>query len=189
AIQNILKKLDIVKLSLDSALQTSFKKLDRPFGNIDVGSLIECMTEFRAVHKQMLVLETLFVDAINDSWEDVDALKVAFKKIKPDRIDIGSIARPPAYGVKQISDNRLKEIQERLLPLPVFVATGNYTKHLGEYSQKEIELTLKKRPLVQDEVNALFDSDSKDRLENLIKKGLVEKKEFQGKIFYKSLDF
>lgn len=183
-IQNILKNLDIVKLSLDSVLEKSFKKLDRPFGDIDINSLIECVAKFRESYEHTLVLESLFVEGVNDSDEDIDALKIAFEKIKPDRIDIGSIARPPAYGVKKVSDEKLLEIQERLLSLPVFVASSNYTKHLGSYSQKEIEDTLKKRPLVQNEVDALFDSDSKDRLEKLIKKGVAEKKEFQSKIFY-----
>jgi wyosine [tRNA(Phe)-imidazoG37] synthetase (radical SAM superfamily) len=183
--QNLLHSFDIVKLSLDSARQSSFTKLDRPHGGLQVGGIISCMSEFKKEFSGMLVLESLFVKNINDSDEDIDALKEAFTKISPDRIDIGSIARPPAYSVEPLSEDDLLSIKDRLLPLPVFVASSHYVKSLGEYTKEEIESTLKKRPLAQDEVDALFDESSKDRLETLVKSGKVEKKEFQSKIFYK----
>lgn len=185
-----LLKLDIVKLSLDSALEKSFLKLDRPIGkSADINSLVLCMGEFARSFSGFFVLESLFVKNINDTDEDIKALKEAFIKINPNRIDIGTIARPPAYDVEQVSVERLLEIGDMLAPLPVFVTSApSRRKQAKRFSKDEMLSALAMRPFDIDEIDLLFDDESKSTLEALMLSGDIVKKEFNGKIFYKTLD-
>jgi len=185
-----LMKFDIVKLSLDSALKNSFLKLDRPSGkSVDIESLIECMSKFSRSFSGFFVLEALFVKNINDSNDDIKALKEAFAKINPNRIDIGTIARPPAYNVLPITEDRLLEIAELLKPLPVVVTGASHREEQKKsFSKEDILSLLVKRPLDKEEIALLFDTDSKNRLESLALEEKIVKKDFKGKIFYKTID-
>ncbi len=183
--RDALKLFDVVKLSLDSALNASFKKIDRP---IEVGpkELIACMKSFRGEFDKTLVLETLFVKSVNDSKEDIEALNLAYKEIKPDRIDLSTIDRPPAYNVAKISDEELREIAATLdANLMVSVASrkneGSKTRAFGK---NEILYMLKNRPFSSFDIETLYDEGSKEFFEEMLKDGKIKEKEVAGTKFY-----
>ena len=180
-----LKLFDVVKLSLDSALTESFKKIDRA-GNIGVLELIDGMAAFRGGYGGTFVLETLFVKNVNDSDKDIEALNGAYLKIRPDRIDIGSIDRPPAYRVEGIDERRLKEIRERLDPsLMVSIALRkNSNAKKRAFSKDEILYSLKNRPFTSFDIESLFDDESKKTFIGLLDKGEISEKKVAGTIFY-----
>lgn len=180
-----LKLFDVVKLSLDSALTESFKKVDRA-GNISVLELIDGMAAFRGGYGGTFVLETLFVKNVNDSDKDIEALNGAYLKIRPDRIDIGSIDRPPAYRVEGIDERRLKEIRERLDPsLMVSIALRkNSDAKKRAFSKDEILYSLKNRPFTSFDIESLFDDGSKEIFKRLLDDGEISQKTVAGTIFY-----
>jgi wyosine [tRNA(Phe)-imidazoG37] synthetase (radical SAM superfamily) len=108
-IKNTLKKLDIVKLSLDCATKKCFSKLDKPLHS-NIKSIINSIEEFRKIYSGSLVIEILVVSKINDKKKEFLKLKNALLKIKPDRIDLGTIDRPPAYDVKNVSYKKLLKL-------------------------------------------------------------------------------
>lgn len=180
-----LKLFDVVKLSLDSALNASFKKIDRP---IEVGpkELIACMKSFRGEFDKTLVLETLFVKSVNDSKEDIEALNLAYKEIKPDRIDLSTIDRPPAYNVAKISDEELREIAATLdANLMVSVASRkNESSKTRAFGKNEILYMLKNRPFSSFDIETLYDEGSKEFFEEMLKDGKIKEKEVAGTKFY-----
>ena len=91
-----LQELDIVKFSLDSAVQSTFKKIDRNKSGIEVGELVKAMAKFRKEFNGELVLEILVVAGFNDKEEEFIALNEAINEIAPHRVYVGTIDRPPA---------------------------------------------------------------------------------------------
>ncbi len=186
-IQQTLSKIDIVKLSLDCVSEKCFKKLDRLDDSIDCGRIIPGMCAFRKLHKKQLILETLFVKTLNDSDEEIGKLYDAFKEIKPDRVDIGTIDRPPAYDVKPVTYEKLLEIADSFEGLPVTIAHKNKKVNIQTFSEDEIIGLLKRRPLTLDDIENSFDDISKQRLQKLHeahKIGLVDNNKVK---FYKIL--
>jgi len=184
-VRKALKLFDVVKLSLDSALDSSFKKIDRPI-NTTPKALIEAMASFKKEFGGVLVLETLFVKNVNDSDEDIEALNEAYKKISPDRIDLSTIDRPPAYRVEAVSPERLREIAAMLdKDLMVSIATrkseGSKARSFGK---EEIIYSLKNRPFSVFDIEALFDEPSKRVFEEMKKEGLIKEREIAGTKFY-----
>lgn len=167
-IQNILKKIDIVKVSLDCVSSKCFKKLDRVDSSVDSSKIVEGIISFRTIYTKQLILETLFVKTLNDNDSEIELIKNGIEKIKPDRIDIGTIDRPPAYDVKPISYDKLLDIANRFESLPVTISCKNKIKNLQYYNEDEIITVLKRRPLTNDDINNLFDKDSKSNLDKLI---------------------
>ncbi len=176
---------DVVKLSLDSALDASFKKIDRPLG-VSPKELIACMKSFRDEFDKTLVLETLFVKSVNDSKEDIEALNLAYKEIKPDRIDLSTIDRPPAYNVAKITDEELRGIAATLdANLMVSVASRkNETSKTRAFSKKEILYMLKNRPFSSFDIEALYDEGSKELFKEMLRDGQIKEQEVAGTRFY-----
>ena len=175
---NALLKLDQVKLSLDAISPDVFKKIDRPHENIDVSQIVERVTAFSKVYKGKLFIEILFVHGLNDTKEEISKLNAALLEINASRIDLGTIDRPPAYPVVGIS---YKELHEASLmfdnSLPIHIASRVHAEpNNAYYSNEEILNTLDKRPLTMDDINLLFDDESKKRLELLINDGQIVKK-------------
>ena len=185
-IANTLLGIDIVKLSLDAATQKAFKKIDRPLQGIEVENIIESMVKFRSIYNKEFVVEILVVKGINDKSEEFEALKIALDKIKPDRIDISTIDRPPAYKVEEVTVSRLKELSTILEGLPVSIAyKKDYSEEKREFNKDEILNLLDKRPQSFEDVRVVFAQKSLKNLEELRNDNLVYVKDIAGVNFYK----
>ncbi|MDD2828658.1 MAG: radical SAM protein [Sulfuricurvum sp.] len=183
---NTLLKIDQVKLSLDAATPETFKKIDRPAEGIEISTIIESITRFSNVYTGKLFLEILFVKGVNDSDTEVDALNRILDKIHCNRIDIGTIDRPPAYAVQGLSFEALYTIAHHFDPeLPIHIVSRTHASATPSmYSDHEILTTLDKRPLSIDDINALFDTESKTRFENLLSHGKITQIERSNIIFF-----
>jgi wyosine [tRNA(Phe)-imidazoG37] synthetase (radical SAM superfamily) len=179
------KLFDVVKLSLDSALEGSFKKIDRPLG-VNPQELIACIKSFRGEYGKTLVLETLFVKGVNDSDEDIKALNDAYKEIRPDRIDLSTIDRPPAYRVEKLEEERLREIASMLdSSLKVSVASRkNENAKARSFSKDEINYMLRNRPFSSFDIEALYDEESKRVFYSMLAGGQIKEQDIAGTRFY-----
>jgi len=185
-IQESLIKFDTVKLSLDCATGRCLKRLDRSHDGIDVEKIKEGMLRFKKKFSNPLIIEILMVKSINDSQEEIEALNDFLLKLKPTRIDIGTIDRPPAYKVEALSYEELREISLKFdSSLPVYIASRKkVTAKPSAYSKEDILETLKKRPLTQDDIDVLFDSKSKEDFQMLINDNKIDKLDCGGYLFY-----
>lgn len=183
--QQILSQIDIVKLSLDCISPNCFKKLDRAHKGIDIQTIVEGMKVFRNHYDGALVIEVLVVEGMNDSEEEFEALNEALHIIQPNRIDVGTIDRPPAYAVKGVSMERLVELSQLLKGLHVNIAyTKNYHAQKRRFSQEEIVELLKRRPQSFEDIHHCFDKQSVRALEQLVEKKLLHVTSIAGVNFY-----
>lgn len=181
-----LLKLDQVKLSLDAISEDVFKKIDRPNDDIKIENIIKKIQEFSKVYKGKLFIEILFVDGLNNTKEEVQKINEILLTLNPSRIDLGTIDRPPAYPVVGVSYKELFELSLMFdKSLPINIASRVHAEpNSSSYSSEDIINTLDKRPLTMDDINLLFDDDSKDRLQRLIDESKVAKKVVGNLEFY-----
>jgi wyosine [tRNA(Phe)-imidazoG37] synthetase (radical SAM superfamily) len=188
-VQDALLKLDEVKLSLDCATQNCLKKLDRSHSGIDVENIKSGMLDFKSKYKGPLIIEILIVKTLNDSEEEISKLNAYLSKLQPTRIDIGTIDRPPAFDVKPVSYEELLHISHLFdSSLPVYISSRKKADiSSSSYTYEEILETLSKRPLTQEDIEALFDEESQKRAENLLHKQKIKLVETNGVKFYKKI--
>lgn len=180
-----LQGLDIVKFSLDSAVQSTFKKIDRNKSGIEVNELIKAMAKFRKEFKGELVLEILVVAGFNDKEEEFTALNEAINEIAPHRVDVGTIDRPPAYNVKGVDASRLEELASKIKGVPVTIARAHKVEQKYEFSKSEILAMLERRPQTTANVEENFSERSKQILNSLLQTGAVYQTDVAGVKFYK----
>ncbi|MEA3331363.1 MAG: radical SAM protein [Campylobacterota bacterium] len=173
-----LLKLDQVKLSLDAISNDIFKKIDRPHDSIKIKEVVTKVVEFSKAYKGKLFIEILFVRGLNDSKKEVAKLNDVLLELNATRVDLGTIDRPPAYPVTGISYKELHNISLMFdNSLPVHIASRVHAEpNNSYYSNEDILNTLDKRPLTQEDINLLFDDESKKQLKILINESKIEKK-------------
>ncbi len=183
-VQNILNKIDIVKLSLDCVTQKCFKKIDRPLKGIEIEKLYKCMEQFSKCFNNKLVIEMLLVKDINDNEDEIKKINEILQFIKPDRVDIGTIDRPPAYKVKPVAQDKINELVKGLTNLPVSVIYKNKPSKKEDFDESEIMQLLAHRPQSQFDIENFFGDKSKNIVEKLLKEGFIQEKNIAGITFF-----
>lgn len=182
---DILLKIDVVKFSIDSANEKTFKKIDRCLKNIKAQDIIKNIIAFSKEFKGELILEILVLSGINDSDEEFKLLNDVIKKIAPLRVDISTLDRPPAYKVDRVSFKRLYELRNLLEFDNVNIASRKFDDEKFEFSQDEILNLIKLRPQSIEDIEHNFSDKSKKIVKNLILKGAITKIKLAGVGFYK----
>lgn len=103
---------DLVVPSLDAADQRNFARVDRNHRDLRVVDIIEGLKLFRRGYRGKIWLEIMLVKGINDSVEHVVALRKAAWEMKPDRVQLNTVVRPPAEkSAKPMSRDELEQVQ------------------------------------------------------------------------------
>ena len=182
-----LLKIDIVKLSLDCVSEKCFKKLDRQNKSVEIEKIVPSMIEFSQKTKKDFVLEVLFVKDINDKDEEIELLFNAVKQINPKRVDIGTIDRPPAFKVNPVSYEFLEDVANKFEGLNVNIVFKNRPKQIISYNKEEILSMINRRPLTIEDIENMFDNQSKIFLEELIRNEEIGLVDNAGIKFYKKI--
>ena len=177
--------LDVVKFSLDSAVEKTFFRVDRATKSINLAQMIDKMAEFKAVFKGQLVMEVLAVQGLNDNEAEFKALNEAFLRIKPDRVDISSIDRPSAYPVKAVSENNLAKLATLITSAPVLLPKRYLSGNGAEFSEAQLLKMLALRPQSEFDIKAMS-QNSKARLQKLLESSQIWVEELAGVKFYRA---
>ncbi|MEA2111446.1 MAG: radical SAM protein [Campylobacterota bacterium] len=184
-VYNTLLKFDQVKLSLDAISSDVFKKIDRPHEDINILHVKESVIHFSKEYNGRLFIEILFVHTLNDTDEEIALLNETLLHVNCERVDLGTIDRPPAYPVMGISYSELHSIAHKFdASVPIHIASRQHAESCQtSYSNEEIINTLDKRPLTHEDVKLLFDNASQGRLLELIKDRKVSETKRSGLLF------
>lgn len=110
-----LKRVDNNILKLDSAIESTMRKIDRPISrNFTVDSVIEQLKQFRGTGIiQTMILRGEGIDNTTD--EEISALISAYKSVRPREIMIYSIDRKtPDQTLKKVEADELAAIAARI---------------------------------------------------------------------------
>ncbi len=162
--ENLRKEIsdvDLILPSLDAAITNSFIKVDRPSPNLKLDKIINGLIALRKEFRGLIYLEVFIVPGLNDSEEDVLALKENIIKINPDLVQLNTLDRPGTESwVVPESVQTLRKIADSLSPIKVDIISkyharteiDSYNKNVEEFILK----TIQRRPCT--------DTDLKDIL-------------------------
>lgn len=191
SVRQALGEADLVLASLDSAREGSFRLVNRPVKEIKLNEIIEGLRHLRETMKGELWLEVLFVKDINDKPEDLIALREAIEYIKPHKVQLNTVVRPPAYSVaKPLSQEELEKMKDFLSPYAEIITPKNVSPSMevSRYSLEEDLLDyLSRRPASISELKNVFREENLlTTLEKLSKEGKIQKIAHQNELFFKA---
>jgi wyosine [tRNA(Phe)-imidazoG37] synthetase (radical SAM superfamily) len=156
-VRNALMTADLVIPSLDAATQEIFLKTNRPCSTLKIQEVIEGLILFSKEFKGSIWLEIMLVKGVNDSPRHIEKLKEAASRMKPDKIQLNTVIRPPAE--KSAQPLSLKEMEK------IRKAFGKNCEIIAEFdkkalksSQKDLEGTIlamiQRRPVTLSDISA-----------------------------------
>jgi wyosine [tRNA(Phe)-imidazoG37] synthetase (radical SAM superfamily) len=191
-VRNDLLNADFVVPSLDCARPESFRKVNRPHRSLDIERIKQGIIEFRKAFKGQIWLEVLLVHGINDSKDDISSLIDFTGGLKPDRVQLNTVIRPPAEDYAQaLTREELERIALLFNPKAEVIAEFEAkTKHIaGEHLEKNlIADMLNRRPCTLKDIAASLAYDEKEieaAVAGMVKTGEVEARdESSGRYYY-----
>jgi wyosine [tRNA(Phe)-imidazoG37] synthetase (radical SAM superfamily) len=115
AVRAELVRADRVVPSLDAVSRDAFHAVNRPTPGLDNDDVIEGLVRFREEFRGQLWLEFFLVPGLNDAPDELAAVAAAAVRIRPDRVQLNSLDRPPAYaGILAPTPGRLLEVAAAL---------------------------------------------------------------------------
>ncbi len=201
---------DVVIPSLDSALPTGFRKIDRPAACVALDQVIEGLISFSHDYKGKIWLEILFAQGVNDTAEEVQALRQAVQQMRIDRIQLNTVARPPLESfARPLNKESMAAIARQFqednsfcpVDLLVFQASQDdeteepkkFFFNLDRAADKEaftVELVemLKRRPCTAADINRTFHLGGAEKVEllldTLVEDGCIQKRIHGKSVYY-----
>ena len=159
-VRHDLLEADVVLPSLDAATAGSFVRINQPCPGLDVERIIAGLEIFRGQYPGKIWLEIFIVKGVNDREEEIAALGRALRRIAPDKVQLNTLDRPPAYqGIASADFGALEQIRGRWSDFPVeIIKRANRREEIPAFSanlENSLLNTIRRRPLTIDDMEAL----------------------------------
>ena len=153
-----LLQADVILPSLDAVSQEVFEKIDRPNSSLKIETYIQGLIDLKKEYKGKIWLEIFLLKGYNDSIKDLELLKKAILKIKPDSVQLNTLDRPgTVMELIPLSKNELQEIVDVWnLPYVEIIASAPERESIESYSgniEAAILETIARRPCTLDDLH------------------------------------
>nr|QNO54978.1 GTP 3',8-cyclase [Methanosarcinales archaeon ANME-1 ERB7] len=198
-VRSDLSQADIVMPSLDAGTVETYRKINRPYRELDFETVVEGLERFRRDYNGEIWMEVMLVKGLNDSEEEFETLKSRLEKIEPDRTYINVPIRPPAEPWAVPPDNESIALAHAILgDVNVVDITAEET---GEFSiegftnpEDAILAIIKRHPMREEQVIETLkkfvveERDVHDSLKRLEGSGKIKKVEYRKKVFWLTME-
>lgn len=190
-VRRALLEADLIIPSLDAASPEIFSRVNRPHPSLKIEEIIDGLKNFRKEYKGKIWLEIMLVKGINDKPSDLRKLKEAIAAIKPDKVQLNTVIRPPAEKFAlPLSLEELKKIREFLGGNCEIIADFKKREQLPSPESLEraiLSLTRRRPVTLEDIASSLGKSKGKinNVVQSLLEKGKLKCINYKEKIYYR----
>ncbi len=149
---------DIVKVSLSAWDQLSFERINRPHENLKFRKIIDGLKVFREQYNGQLWIEVFLLFGMNSMPEQVKKIAAVLKEIKPDRIHLNTVVRPPAEDfASALSKDRMESFTGLFNPAAEIISGFSIDCEKNVQANEEtIFSMLKRRPCTIEQISEGF---------------------------------
>lgn len=189
-VRNAAAKASIVKVSLSAWDESSWRRMNRPHPDLHFDRVYKGLKTFSENFDGTLWVEVFLVPGINDDPDDAARIARLVNVLKPARVHLNTVVRPPAYAdTKAVPEAALRGLASLFRPaaetpdqtVPQVVAAEGTGGGLLE--------TLVRHPSTLEQLVSSFKRERADlqaELDALEKSGRIERMEMDGSFFYRS---
>ena len=185
-----LLRADIVLPSLDAVSSEVFMRINRPCPGFSVGKVIEGLVEFRKVCKGQIWLEILFCKGVNDGKEELLRMKKVVDRIRPDRIHLNTVVRPPSEKWAVPLNQKEMEAMRAFFGEKSSIIS-EFDRHPSVVTERDIKeeilKILKRRPLSLKDLSqgmGIRENEIEKYIQPLVSGGKIHARIFGGSIYY-----
>jgi wyosine [tRNA(Phe)-imidazoG37] synthetase (radical SAM superfamily) len=183
---------DVIVPSLDAATERAFRRIDRPPKGLDLPEIISGLVALRNEFSGQLWLEVFIVPGINDTDEELAALKRAIERIRPDKIQVNTLDRPGVVDwIRPATEEELAHVLDALhVPGTELIGRPASRTALASFSGDVMDAilqTVRRRPCTVEDLATVFGlhpNEINKYIQVLVEEGsIIEKREERGIFF------
>ncbi len=175
-----IRPIDLIVPSLDTATEECFKRLNRPHHSLQCQDVIEGLVKLRREYSGEIMVEIFVAPGLNDTPEEIAALKSALERIKPDRVQLGTLDRPGTEEWLEPADYDTMHGMATCLDSAEIIGKfkpGPKISTFDDSQSRQIYETLKRRPCTVADLKALLNlrpAEIQKYINHLLSKGKIE---------------
>ena len=148
----------IVKVSLSAWDQASFARINHAHPSLVFESMVEGLRGLRRDYGGRIWMEVFLMAGVNDTPEQVQRIAKVAQDIRPDRIQLNTVVRPPADGeAGAVTPEALQELAGLFEPrAELIVGFQGEPCRDGAATEAEIVSMLARRPCTAADIAASF---------------------------------
>jgi len=186
-----LMKADWVSLKIDATREDIWRRINRPYGALQLASILDGMLEFAKDYSGKLVTETMLVKGLNDSEAMLREIAGFLDRLRPARAYLSVPTRPPAEAWAQppseeIISRAYHIFNDRIDRVEYLIGyEGNSFAFTGNVEKDLLSITAV-HPMREEAMGDFLARAGADWsvIENLIERGQLIETRYKGRCFY-----
>lgn len=190
-IRKRLSNADLVIPSLDAGDEILFKSINRPHKKIGFERMVDGLVTFRAEFSNTVWLEIFLLGGMNAIPSEVEKIAAITRKIKPDKIHLNTVARPPAEEFAfPVKPGAMREYEKMFSGKREIIKTIRKTRRNGSVftasDQDVLELLARRPCAITDIANGLSipPNEAIKHVDSLLAQNNVLQIQKDGALFY-----
>ncbi len=190
-IRDQLAGADLVVPSLDAGDEAVFRAVNRPHEDIAFEKMLDGLVAFRNEFNGEYWLEIMLLAGHTAAGGELERLIGCVNRIKPDRVQLNTVTRPPAESfATAVPRERMEEVAGMFDPPAEVIADFRDIHGLGEFAagREEILNMLRRRPCsLEDICNGLgmHRNEAIKYLQELHTEKIISQSRLGGKLYWK----
>jgi wyosine [tRNA(Phe)-imidazoG37] synthetase (radical SAM superfamily) len=188
-----LLQADLVVPSLDAGDETMFRRVNRPHEQVSFERMLGGLAAFRQEYQGQYWLEVMLVRGFTDTPAEIAKLADCVNRIKPDRVQLNTVTRPPAEThATPVSPEQLEEFRT-CFPQPAEVIAdfrGIHQERNFVDGRDEVLAMLQRRPCSVEDIAGglgIHRHGAIEHIEELDRQGTVFVSTIGGKRYYRAV--
>ena len=186
-----LMKADWVSLKFDSISKTSWRKINRPHRELELGLIIGGMLDFSEIFRGKLVTETMLIQGISIDADILKEMADFLVRLNPAKAYLAIPTRPPAENwvrppVPEYINVAFQVLREKLDQVEYLIGyEGNAFAFTGNVEEDLLNIT-SVHPMRESAVIELLKKADKDwsKVDKLIAQGKLVETDYEGQKYY-----
>lgn len=190
-VRDALVQADWVSLKMDAADDHVWRRINRPYGTLQLAWILHGALEFAQAFKGVLATETMLVEGINDGADHIEKIADFLTRLRPARTYLSIPTRPPAEGWVRPPDeeaiNRAYQILNKRVEHVEYLIgyEGNAFAYTGNVQEDLLSIT-SVHPMREEAVSEFLARAGADWpiVHALVGQGQLVETAYEGRKFY-----
>jgi wyosine [tRNA(Phe)-imidazoG37] synthetase (radical SAM superfamily) len=181
---------DLILPSLDAGDAETFLVVNRPHAALKYDAIVRGLIDMRREFRGAYWLEVLLVDGIHSKPSALDSIAACVERIKPDRIQLNTVVRPPADpNITGLSISKMNELALRFGPHAEVIADTSKVFSQPDMAAglRDVLSLLKRRPCSIEDVArglGMHRDEAIKYIDRLVSQMQIQVKHTHGQTFY-----